>query len=243
VGTSSATKPPPGSLLDPQTAQTSDGTKAGSLTGPLSESPSELTDLKVDDIVVKWTEEIEELVEEFRKQAIQVGRWDRQIIANEDKIVALHKESQALRVSHKELEMNLDAVLAQQSDLSRVLDTLEAEIAQAFGEKIIPGVVGSGMSPADMDRQRMHQQTNALSKDLDAVSSMLREIIDKINDSKKLSDGDILGQIVTVLNAHLTSLQYLDERSTNIQHKLSELGRVSDIIRRETNILHTRNEY
>lgn len=99
--------------------------------------------------------------------------------------------------------MNLDSVLAQQTDLHRLLDSLDEEISKSFAERFPPtGATGrrrvivdivinthtishdSGASRVEADREKMHERTIALTSDLDAVSNMLKDTVEKINGSK-----------------------------------------------------------
>jgi len=204
-----------------------------------AEVPSEIKDLKLDEVVNKWSEEIEELVEKFRKQAVQVGRWDRQIINNEDRIVLLHQELQTLQASHKELEMNLDTVLAQQTELHNLLDGLEKEVDRTFKADIAQ----AGTIPktsADQEREQTHALALGILKELDAMSLTLKDIVQDINQSQVPESGNVMGQIVSVLNAHLNALQFLDESTGNIQKEIQHISRLTESARRDAERLHAR---
>lgn len=58
--------------------------------------------------------------------------------------------------------------------------------------------------------------------------------------SLQVQEGDVMSQILSVMNAHLSSLQYLEDRSTKIKVKLGDLSRLSEAVQRETLSLQSR---
>lgn len=225
--------------------------------------PSEIGSLSLDEVVNKWTDDVSDLSQQFQKAASLVSKWDRAIVANEDRIHGLHKDAQSLQIAHKELEGNLDVILSQQTELHHLLDALEEDVerkvglstkgkrdgrgsglgsgeANGYGSRSSGGAVnGSGNAKVqgDVEREGMHQLSVEVMEELDAMALTIRDLVGELN---KGSDGsgdgsnDIVGQIISVLNAHLDSLMYLDESSGSLQKRLTDVSRAVEMISRDT---------
>lgn len=244
--------------------------------------PSEIGNLSLDEVVNKWTEDVSELSDQFEKAVSLVTKWDRAILANEDRIHAVHKDAQALQIAHKELSNNLDVILSQQSELHNLLDALEEDVerklgasktkggdaargagggdgraaASAGGFAIRGGSVGGGAGggsggvhgggvngggarvPGEVERESMHRLAADVMEELDAIALTVRDLVSELNkgrDGASPNGGaDIVAQIIAVLNAHLDSLMYLDESSSALQKRLTDVSRAVDVISRES---------
>lgn len=212
-------------------------------TAPMS-VPSDIKDLSLDEVVNKWTEEIADLGSQFQKGASLVSRWDRMIVANEDRIVALHKDAQSLQIAHKELSNNLDVILSQQSELHALLDKLETDVEQKIGvstsQKETRSSYGSNAKlHGDVEREIMHKLSIEIMEELDAMALTIRDLVLDLNKGRDPSSGegagDTVSQIIAVLNAHLDSLQYLDETSNSLQKRLTDVSNACEVISRESN--------
>lgn len=203
--------------------------------------PSDIKDLSLDEVVNKWTDEIASLAARFQRGALVVSKWDRAIVSNEDKIVSLHKDAQSLQVAHKELSSNLDVILTQQSELHTLLDALESDVERKIGSNS-PQVeqhspYGSRTTHGDVERESMHRMALEIMEELDWMAVTIRDLVVGLNkgrDPAGSGTGDTVGQIVSVLNAHLDSLQYLDDTSNTLQKRLADVTRACEVISQDT---------
>lgn len=60
----------------------------------------------------KWTLELEEQEKVFVNQAAQVNDWDKLLINNGEKIVALNEEVERVKIEQQQLEHELDYVVS-----------------------------------------------------------------------------------------------------------------------------------
>lgn len=216
--------------------------------------PSEIGSLSLDEVVNKWTDDVAELSVQFQKAASVVSKWDRSIVSNEDRIHAVHKDVQSLQVAHKELNDNLDVILTQQSELHNLLEALEKDVENKIGSgnnKVDRsrgdggidgtsrggGAASGGRHQAKAERESMHRLAIDIMEELDAMALTIRDLVSELNKGRHSNgdgSGDIVGQIVSVLNAHLDSLMYLDESSNSLQKRLAEVSRAVESVTRDT---------
>lgn len=199
--------------------------------------------MNLDEVMNKWNEEIDELASQFTVAASMVAKWDRSIVANESAITELWKETQSCTVAHSELSSNLDTILDQQRDLHQVLDALERDIDDLDRKQ--PGGAATATSSevsADMEREAMHALASEVMSDLDAISLAIRDLVVDLNKTGAgEGTGDTIAQVVAVLNAHLDSLQYLDESTSQLQRRLAEVSRVCNVVTRDARSLQRRS--
>jgi nuclear pore complex protein Nup62 len=184
----------------------------------------------------KWSEEIDELSSQFASAASMVSKWDRSIGVNEKAISELWKETQSCSVAHGELSANLDTILGQQRDLHDLLDALEREMDDLDRKNATGTSHGNnGAVSADIEREAMHLLAAEVMSDLDAMSLSIRDLVIELNKSGAGEGaGDTVAQVIAVLNAHLDSLQYLDESTGQLQKRLGEVSRACEIVTRDT---------
>lgn len=210
----------------------------GGVAGVSPNIPSEIVSLNLDEVINKWSLEVEQLSAQFQKAAMMVGKWDADVVKNEDRIVGLHREAQAVTVAHNELATNLDVILAQQSQLHGVLDGLEKEVVGKYGKEVLDG--GGGEEGGD-EREEMGRVAEKVLEELDAMGGTIRELVTELNNSGGAT-GDKLKMVVSVLNAHLDSLTYLDETSLTLQRKLQEIGRAVDNMQRDSRSIRPKRQ-
>lgn len=186
---------------------------------------------------------------QFQKAAALVSKWDRAIVANEDRIQSLHRDAQSLHVAHNELSQNLDVILSQQTELHTLLDALESDVERKFGASG-PGaisVANGSRNPAvqaDVERESMHRLSVEIMEELDAMALTIRDLVIELNKSSATSseDGvsDTVSQIISVLNAHLDSLQYLDESSAALHKRMTDVSRACEVVSRDSGRMYAR---
>ncbi|GJQ11979.1 hypothetical protein GpartN1_g3770.t1 [Galdieria partita] len=204
-------------------------TSSGNVTNSTSEPVSEVKDLNLNEIINSWNDKVEELADRFRRQASVVNRWDRLLYQNERRIESLFTEAQGIHSAHKELEMNLDTALAQQKELDGYLQALENQL-----EKYFVSMGDMGSTSADYEREEMYRTATKIASELDTVGTSLREVVSDIHQLNKPAEDDVVGQIVAILDAHLKSLEYLDETCSQLGKRTQELSLLSDRVEKDT---------
>jgi len=185
----------------------------------------------MEDILNKWTTELNHYHTEFQKIAVNVGKWDQMIIQNGAQIYNLNSQIEETEKIQKEIDTNLEYIENQQTELSSILSEYE--------KKIIPLVDNSNndprgkLNPADEERESAYNTAENLNKQLDDLGNTLSDMIKEINSTKGGAEDDdddenTIGQIVKILNRHLCSLQWIDQSTTELGLQIQELSRLND---------------
>lgn len=82
----------------------------------------------MEEIVNKWTAELESATKEFSRQAQEVAAWDSVLRKGGDEISRLMAQLQAAEERQTSIEQTLDYVEQQQTDLESLLDGYEAQV-------------------------------------------------------------------------------------------------------------------
>ncbi|XP_043277833.1 nuclear pore glycoprotein p62 isoform X2 [Venturia canescens] len=175
---------------------------------------------QLEESINKWTLELEEQEKAFVNQATQVNTWDKLLIVNGEKITALNQEVERVKLEQQQLEHELDYVVGQQKELQDCLAPLEKELAS--------------LSVADPERDYTYRLAENLDKQLKQMSQDLKEIIEHLNEANRSQDSsDPIVQIGKILNAHMNSLQWLDQKTTVIGHKIQQIDQMHTNFRQE----------
>lgn len=83
------------------------------------------------------------------------------------------------------------------------------------------------MQPADQERETMYSLAETVNAELDECVKGLGGMIEEINVSARGAggDGDLLGEVVKVLNEQLVSLGWIDEVSSKVEERIGKLER------------------
>jgi len=189
---------------------------------------SEIKDLNLNEVMQKWEGELAGFVPQFEEAASMVARWDRQILHNGDRVRVLHRDSESLQVAYKELSENLDTVTGQQNELHTMLERLEREVDSKLGKEG-GALAANGAVRADVERDKMHRMGVAVMSDLDAMALSIKDLVVDLNKKTAVSNddsgsSDAVSQIISVLNSHLDSLQYLDETSNQLSRRVNDVA-------------------
>ncbi|XP_039276369.1 nuclear pore glycoprotein p62 [Nilaparvata lugens] len=177
--------------------------------------------VQLEETINKWTMELEEQEKLFVNQNTQLIAWDMQLVKNGEKIVELNKSLIEVKLLQQQLDHELDFILAQQRELDECLGLLSKELSA---------------NPVNIDAQREHtyHMAESLDTQLKQMSEDLKEIIEHLNESNRTQDSnDPVIQIGHILNAHMNSLQWVDDHVIQIQNKLDEVTKLHDVHRRE----------
>ncbi|XP_043643858.1 nuclear pore glycoprotein p62 [Drosophila teissieri] len=181
---------------------------------------SQLSYHQLEEHINKWTLEFEEQEKVFTEQATQINAWDKLLISNNQKIVELNDAVKKVKTDQQVLDQELEFIATQQKELEDSLAPLEKEFVN------LPRV--------DMERSQTYLMVENLDTQLKQMSEDLKEIIDNLNEANKGQDTtDPIIQIGKILNAHMSSLQWIESQSTNICKKLDDIGKIQDSQKRD----------
>ncbi|KAK2493316.1 hypothetical protein MC885_017390 [Smutsia gigantea] len=193
-------------------------------TGP-SASPT-MTYTQLEGMINKWSLELEDQERQFLQQATQVNAWDRTLIENGEKITTLHREVEKVKLDQKRLDQELDFILSQQKELEDLLGPLEESVKEQSGTVYL--------QHADEEREKTYKLAENIDAQLKRMAQDLKDIIEHLNTSGGPADtSDPLQQICKILNAHMDSLQWVDQNSALLQRKVEEATRLCEGRRKE----------
>ncbi|XP_028714759.1 nuclear pore glycoprotein p62 [Peromyscus leucopus] len=196
------------------------GTAAGTTTSPA------MTYAQLESLINKWSLELEDQERHFLQQATQVNAWDRTLIENGEKITSLHREVEKVKLDQKRLDQELDFILSQQKELEDLLSPLEESVKEQSGTIYL--------QHADEEREKTFKLAENIDAQLKRMAQDLKDIIEHLNMAGGPADtSDPLQQICKILNAHMDSLQWVDQSSALLQRRVEEASRVCEGRRKE----------
>jgi nuclear pore complex protein Nup62 len=131
------------------------------------------------------------------------------------KITEVYTDVKKVGIQQKDLDSNLDMILSQQNELEKMLDGMEDKVDSLYQSTTLNG--------PDKDRQMMYQTADDINKQLDSMTGSLKDMITKLNVSfeKSIDPENKVNQIVQILNSHLTTLQWVDQKCSTLQNEIS----------------------
>ncbi|EOR02121.1 Nucleoporin NSP1 [Wallemia ichthyophaga EXF-994] len=196
-----------------------------------SPTPSLLRNKTLDEITHRWTGELETQQKDFNKIGHEVKAWDGVLRQNAEQISRIYNQTVQAEQTQLGVDQSLDYIEAQQRELDVVLTRYEKETEELLdgGEN-----VGLGVGVADNERTKSYTLAETVNDELDDLSRNLSTMIDEINllsggvgaKEETTKQEDVIGQIAAILNAHLSSLQWIDGTSNNLVERVKELDGV-----------------
>ena len=142
------------------------------------------------------------------------------------------------------MEQSLEYIENQQAQLTKAMDAYERQVNDLLGDDGVPDVQASG--GPDAERERAYARADLLNGQLEDIGKNLGSLIEDVNSlthaagmsSQPASalegdDGnpiDPVAQIATILNAHLTSLRWIEGQADSLQGQVDQMDqRVRDV--------------
>jgi nuclear pore complex protein Nup62 len=210
----------------PQTTTNQVSLTTTTLTTPSSSATTNQNTMNfysLEEQINKWTLELEEQEKVFTNQATQVNAWDSILLKNGEKIVELNKAFEKVKADQVAMEQELEFITAQQAELEESIVPLEQELSK------IPQQI-------DVDRSQTYLMAETLDSQLKQMSEDLKEVIEHLNEANKISDPsdpNPMVQIGKILNAHFTTLQWIDDKTLSINNRLDELSKISSTYQKD----------
>ncbi|XP_059609362.1 nuclear pore glycoprotein p62 [Phlebotomus argentipes] len=175
---------------------------------------------QLEECINKWTLELEGQEKVFTNKATEINAWDKILTENAKKIVNLHESVESVTAEQKVLEHELEIIAAQHSELEECIKPLESELAK--------------MVQVDGERAQTYMLAENLDTQLKQMSEDLKEVIEHLNEANKERDpNDPIVQIGKILNAHMSSLQWIESSTTAISSNLEEIPKLLETIKRD----------
>jgi nuclear pore complex protein Nup62 len=202
--------------------------------------PSLLKGMTLEDIVNRWSSELDERVREFTHLAGEVKAWDSVLLSNGDEISKLYNGLQALDPITHTVNESLDYVENQQKEMEAVLDAYESQLdellsgRQGSSSALTLGGSGGGSSApsnANSEREKAYQLAESLNNQLDDLSRSLTSLINEVNslsgssssESQQQLGADPVSAITAILNAHLGSLSWIEKNVDTLNEQVGDL--------------------
>jgi nuclear pore complex protein Nup62 len=234
-----------------------------SITAKPAGGPAVLRTKTVEEILNKWTTELDVWTREFQKMGVKVAEWDNRILngfgrvrppfhlpTNLCKISALYNDLQRTESLQQQIDSSLDDVEAQQKELGVVLDDYERMVREVAEKELVGPASGSlsGLTkskyvfgaqliecrnPADIERENIYALSVSLSTSLSTMSQTLGSIISDVNayaSPGTEGGGDPIKEISAVLDSHLTSLQWIDRATSDLQKDIAHIKKTREVI-------------
>ncbi|KAJ9123908.1 hypothetical protein QFC22_000698 [Naganishia vaughanmartiniae] len=234
LGTTSAT--PTSTTTTPSVPAPAAAAKVNAAPEP---APSIVKGKTFNEIVERFEAELEDQVTRFKDQAAEVREWDMILIENSQNIARLYDQTQRAEVERRNIRAALDAIAARQDNLLAQVDEYES-VANEVVEVIANNrnVEGGASRPADLQRQdadrlavRLNDQMQELGGSLSAMIAEMNKLTGNASGSLTFGteeDGaagpqDSLSQITAILNAHVSSLEWINSNTETIESKVSVL--------------------
>uniref|UniRef100_A0A8C5Q3Q9 Nuclear pore glycoprotein p62 n=1 Tax=Leptobrachium leishanense TaxID=445787 RepID=A0A8C5Q3Q9_9ANUR len=185
-----------------------------------------MTYVQLENLINKWSLELEDQEKHFLQQATQVNAWDRTLIHNGERITALHRELETVKLDQKRQDQELDFILSQQKELEDLLIPLEESVKEQSGTIYL--------QHADEEREKTYKLAENIDAQLKRMAQDLKDVIEHLNTSIGPGDSNNpLQQICKILNAHMDSLQWIDQNSALLQRKVEQVAKECENRRKE----------
>lgn len=206
---------------------------------------NQMTFSQIEEMINKYTSELEEQEKVFINQATQVNSWDNLLNTNSKKVSKIFRFKQKQKklyyihlfypVQIVELSNAVDKVKSEQKCLEDELKFIETQHTE-LEEFIAPLKKDVDKIPhSDLEKAQTYSLAENLDTQLRQMSEDLKEVIEHLNEVSKLQNSnDPIVQIGRILNAHMTSLQWIELSTSQINTKLEEINKMYDTLRRDT---------
>lgn len=173
--------------------------------------PSALLNQTLEEIIIKWNEDLESQVSEFYRRAIELNSVDTQLRTISERLVTAHEATLKAEAAQTELDSLVAYVSAQQAELEALLDMIEAGLQNVATEGSVPSV-------EDFSRARIYQQAAELQSSLLSLESAFEKI-----SNSNLTPTTELGKLVAALDANLEALLVLKDQSTRTEKRITNV--------------------
>ncbi|VDK22876.1 unnamed protein product [Taenia asiatica] len=212
-------------------------TTTGAGGGALPSTTTSLTYRQLEDMVNKWTYELDEQSRNFSSELNRLNKADGVLIANAEKITDLHAKVEACKAGQSRIEQELEFVESQQRTLEDLLEPLEQaaadlppsqQHADAEREAIFQMCINTDLELGQLlgELREMATRVNAVTADLETTTTSAVGAADGVTGTTMGAGGDgdglagvtdkttnVIGQVTRILNSHMHSLTWLSQNT------------------------------
>lgn len=204
----------------PAAAQPGGGDAGGQL-APQPAPPALYKNMTVEEIITEWNRQLEEDANTFTNEAVKVAEWDKRLRDNQRGLTAMADQVQRLLLAQKELDHTMSTITGTQDSLEQTLNQLEKQVNELV-EKNGPRHV----TDADLEREQTFQLATSIDRDLAGMLETLKSVVGSLNSAfVRSEEGGSAGQIVKILNAHNSSLNWLEASAKKAEQELNTVTR------------------
>eukprot|EP01139_Manchomonas_bermudensis_P021691 Amastigsp_a684104_22.p1 type:complete len:207 gc:universal Amastigsp_a684104_22:655-35(-) len=170
-------------------------------------------------LIEDFARELADAMDKFTKQSNQIIAWDRQIVANGDRIVRLNNDVQRVLRAQTSLDESLSFVASQQEGMHQELEDLRRSVDQLCSQS-----AGNMGTQQDLEREALYSMAESLNTELTHMTEDLRSVIDGINaeHAVAVTDENAISDVSQILDAHLDSLRWIETKSVELQRKMDD---------------------
>jgi len=183
-------------------------------------------------ILSEWETKLNAHVNGYIQHGAQIRHWDRQLFEKQSAIRSLQKEVGHLVNSQRAFNMDLERIRAQQMNLGAIIESLEKDL------KTTPNLNAGGAanyglphsldgSKAAVSREGVYALAETIDQNVNSLNERLTQKIHELNHSKMAfkDNKHPLTPVVDILNNHLASLNWIDDKTNQITDRLSQMQR------------------
>lgn len=152
----------------------------------------------------------------FIDQALEVRKWDQQLIDTGNKIVNLQKSVAGAQIAQVKLNSVLDTIRTNQQDLLHMIERLEKDVESSRGS-LKPG-------SDELKREEAYKMAEDVDAQLMQMSDSLAEIVSRLNQSteQRMDPTNPMTNIIKILNVQAASLQWIEDTTVDLDKKLHQ---------------------
>lgn len=195
----------------------------GGVGGTVGAPPSvkKYTYKELEDLVNKWSRELQDQEKVFMQQSQLVGQWDTMLQCNSEKIITLHEEVERVKNEQQKLDNELDLIGTQQQELEEVLSQIETSLTQQ------PSLLNP--QHPDIERSHTYGMVERIDSQLRRMGQDLKNVIEQMNSAASAQEeNDETTKIVKILNAHTDTLNWIDRNTARVQQKMEEVSSLTE---------------
>ncbi|XP_073980277.1 nuclear pore glycoprotein p62-like [Rhodnius prolixus] len=176
---------------------------------------SQMTYEELETTVNKLIGKLTDNEEEFAKLARELNDWDKAINENYEKLLLLTETVKTVKSAQIQLSYDLDFIAIEHKDFESIVSACEKEV--------------ENYNFSQPSRHDVYQKAINVDIQIRRMCEELREVIEHLNDRLRFCESDDpVMQIGRVLNAHMESLKWVDESTTQIYDYITYLSQIQE---------------
>jgi len=185
----------------------------------------------VNQILNEWESKLEDHVNGYIQHGAQIRHWDQKLFENQSSIRSLQREVSNLQNSQRAFNTDLERIRAQQINLGAIIESLEKDLkatpALGVGAHSDYGLQRhfGGQNEKNVTREGVYGLAETIDQNLNTLNERLQAKISELNRSNQAfkDNKHPLTPVVDILNNHLASLNWIDNKTNIISDRLGQM--------------------